>query len=87
MHLLGTVSLFFCRKRTVQLEDFHCIAMLGRGHFGKVVGKYTVEEGSGCDSGALPGGLNRNTAVQERFVAVQIWNKPSPATQAADNCC
>ncbi|NWZ72020.1 PKN2 kinase, partial [Acrocephalus arundinaceus] len=38
MYLLGTVSsLFFCRKRTVQLEDFHCIAMLGRGHFGKVV--------------------------------------------------
>ncbi|NXC98704.1 PKN2 kinase, partial [Certhia familiaris] len=28
---------FFCRKRTVQLKDFHCIAMLGRGHFGKVV--------------------------------------------------
>ncbi|NXS83630.1 PKN2 kinase, partial [Erpornis zantholeuca] len=24
-------------KRTVQLEDFHCIAMLGRGHFGKVL--------------------------------------------------
>ncbi|NXQ51832.1 PKN2 kinase, partial [Anthoscopus minutus] len=38
MHLLGAVSsLFFCRKRTVQLEDFHCIAMLGRGHFGKVL--------------------------------------------------
>ncbi|NXY35089.1 PKN2 kinase, partial [Pomatorhinus ruficollis] len=38
MHLLGTISsLFFCRKRAVQLEDFHCIAMLGRGHFGKVV--------------------------------------------------
>ncbi|NXD91518.1 PKN2 kinase, partial [Chaetorhynchus papuensis] len=37
MHLLGAVSLFFCRKRTVQLQDFHCIAMLGRGHFGKVV--------------------------------------------------
>uniref|UniRef100_A0A663N5A7 protein kinase C n=1 Tax=Athene cunicularia TaxID=194338 RepID=A0A663N5A7_ATHCN len=30
-------SLFVCRKRTVQLEDFHCIAMLGRGHFGKVL--------------------------------------------------
>ncbi|NWH56483.1 PKN2 kinase, partial [Geococcyx californianus] len=30
-------SLFLCRKRTVQLEDFHCIAMLGRGHFGKVL--------------------------------------------------
>ncbi|NXN55241.1 PKN2 kinase, partial [Rynchops niger] len=30
-------SLFACRKRTVQLEDFHCIAMLGRGHFGKVL--------------------------------------------------
>nr|XP_025966583.1 serine/threonine-protein kinase N3 isoform X2 [Dromaius novaehollandiae] len=25
------------RKREVQLEDFHCIAMLGRGHFGKVL--------------------------------------------------
>ncbi|XP_068770779.1 serine/threonine-protein kinase N3 isoform X5 [Struthio camelus] len=25
------------RKRAVQLEDFHCIAMLGRGHFGKVL--------------------------------------------------
>ncbi|OWK59778.1 Serine/threonine-protein kinase N2 [Lonchura striata] len=25
------------RKRTVQLEDFHCIAVLGRGHFGKVL--------------------------------------------------
>ncbi|NXP03044.1 PKN2 kinase, partial [Thinocorus orbignyianus] len=25
------------RKKTVQLEDFHCIAMLGRGHFGKVL--------------------------------------------------
>ncbi|XP_014375752.1 serine/threonine-protein kinase N3 isoform X3 [Alligator sinensis] len=25
------------RKRTVQLQDFHCIAMLGRGHFGKVL--------------------------------------------------
>uniref|UniRef100_A0A8C3ETV2 Serine/threonine-protein kinase N3 n=1 Tax=Corvus moneduloides TaxID=1196302 RepID=A0A8C3ETV2_CORMO len=24
-------------NRTVQLEDFHCIAMLGRGHFGKVL--------------------------------------------------
>lgn len=55
--------------------------MLGRGHFGKVVEKSTVEEGSGCDSGALPGGLNRNIAGQERSVAVQIWNnKPSPAT-------
>uniref|UniRef100_A0A672UW45 Serine/threonine-protein kinase N3 n=1 Tax=Strigops habroptila TaxID=2489341 RepID=A0A672UW45_STRHB len=30
-------SSFVCRKRTVQLEDFHCIAMLGRGHFGKVL--------------------------------------------------
>uniref|UniRef100_A0A8C4KBG2 Serine/threonine-protein kinase N3 n=1 Tax=Dromaius novaehollandiae TaxID=8790 RepID=A0A8C4KBG2_DRONO len=29
--------LFACRKREVQLEDFHCIAMLGRGHFGKVL--------------------------------------------------
>ncbi|NXL08784.1 PKN2 kinase, partial [Mesembrinibis cayennensis] len=34
---LSNSSLFVCRKRTVQLEDFHCIAMLGRGHFGKVV--------------------------------------------------
>uniref|UniRef100_A0A8B9CTE2 Serine/threonine-protein kinase N3 n=1 Tax=Anser brachyrhynchus TaxID=132585 RepID=A0A8B9CTE2_9AVES len=25
------------RKRAVQLEDFRCIAMLGRGHFGKVL--------------------------------------------------
>ncbi|NXK76206.1 PKN2 kinase, partial [Amazona guildingii] len=30
-------SVFVCRKRTVQLDDFHCIAMLGRGHFGKVL--------------------------------------------------
>ncbi|KFQ15356.1 Serine/threonine-protein kinase N2, partial [Leptosomus discolor] len=30
-------SSFVCRKRTVQLEDFHCIAVLGRGHFGKVL--------------------------------------------------
>ncbi|NXG22964.1 PKN2 kinase, partial [Grallaria varia] len=29
--------LLVCRKRTVQLEDFHCIAVLGRGHFGKVL--------------------------------------------------
>ncbi|NWX89516.1 PKN2 kinase, partial [Nothoprocta pentlandii] len=29
--------LYACRKRAVQLEDFHCIAMLGRGHFGKVL--------------------------------------------------
>ncbi|NXW16054.1 PKN2 kinase, partial [Circaetus pectoralis] len=36
-YCLSNSSLFFCRKRTVQLEDFHCIAMLGRGHFGKVV--------------------------------------------------
>ncbi|NXD12203.1 PKN2 kinase, partial [Nothocercus nigrocapillus] len=28
---------FSYRKRVVQLEDFHCIAMLGRGHFGKVL--------------------------------------------------
>ncbi|NXB91795.1 PKN2 kinase, partial [Vidua chalybeata] len=35
--LLSAHELFFCRKRTVQLEDFHCIAVLGRGHFGKVV--------------------------------------------------
>ncbi|NXG72589.1 PKN2 kinase, partial [Baryphthengus martii] len=36
-YCLRDSSLFVCRKRTVQLEDFHCIAMLGRGHFGKVV--------------------------------------------------
>ncbi|NXV84867.1 PKN2 kinase, partial [Calonectris borealis] len=36
-YCLSNSSLFVCRKRTVQLEDFHCIAMLGRGHFGKVV--------------------------------------------------
>ncbi|NXL83979.1 PKN2 kinase, partial [Alectura lathami] len=30
-------SLFACRKRAIHLEDFHCIAMLGRGHFGKVL--------------------------------------------------
>ncbi|NXN27561.1 PKN2 kinase, partial [Nycticryphes semicollaris] len=36
-YCLSNVSVFVCRKRTVQLEDFHCIAMLGRGHFGKVV--------------------------------------------------
>ncbi|NXQ87829.1 PKN2 kinase, partial [Nyctibius grandis] len=34
---LSNSYLFVCRKRTVQLEDFHCIAMLGRGHFGKVL--------------------------------------------------
>ncbi|NXL46345.1 PKN2 kinase, partial [Podilymbus podiceps] len=34
---LSNSSLCVCRKRTVQLEDFHCIAMLGRGHFGKVL--------------------------------------------------
>ncbi|EMP38130.1 Serine/threonine-protein kinase N2 [Chelonia mydas] len=29
------------RKTAVQLQDFHCIAMLGRGHFGKVLlGQY-----------------------------------------------
>lgn len=69
----------------MQLEDFHCIAMLGRGHFGKVVEKYTVKGGSGCDSGALPGSLNRNIAVQERSVAVQIQNNTS--SPAAGNCC
>ncbi|NXF99321.1 PKN2 kinase, partial [Sakesphorus luctuosus] len=40
VHLLGIISatsLLVCRKRTVQLEDFHCIAVLGRGHFGKVL--------------------------------------------------
>ncbi|NXY77610.1 PKN2 kinase, partial [Glareola pratincola] len=36
-YCLSNSSLFVCRKRTVQIEDFHCIAMLGRGHFGKVV--------------------------------------------------
>ncbi|NWR55258.1 PKN2 kinase, partial [Bucorvus abyssinicus] len=36
-YCISNSSLFVCRKRTVQLEDFHCIAMLGRGHFGKVV--------------------------------------------------
>ncbi|NXT56120.1 PKN2 kinase, partial [Pluvianellus socialis] len=36
-YCLNNYSLFVHRKRTVQLEDFHCIAMLGRGHFGKVV--------------------------------------------------
>ncbi|NXM08982.1 PKN2 kinase, partial [Tyrannus savana] len=37
---LGVVSatlVFVCRKRTVELQDFHCIAVLGRGHFGKVL--------------------------------------------------
>uniref|UniRef100_A0A672UVJ5 Serine/threonine-protein kinase N3 n=1 Tax=Strigops habroptila TaxID=2489341 RepID=A0A672UVJ5_STRHB len=37
MSKLSSNSSFVCRKRTVQLEDFHCIAMLGRGHFGKVL--------------------------------------------------
>ncbi|NXO50016.1 PKN2 kinase, partial [Aramus guarauna] len=36
-YCLSNSSLFVCRKRTVHLEDFHCIAMLGRGHFGKVL--------------------------------------------------
>ncbi|NXD74898.1 PKN2 kinase, partial [Halcyon senegalensis] len=36
-YCLNSSSLFVYRKRTVHLEDFHCIAMLGRGHFGKVV--------------------------------------------------
>ncbi|NWU98856.1 PKN2 kinase, partial [Upupa epops] len=31
------LCIFEVLKRTVQLEDFHCIAMLGRGHFGKVL--------------------------------------------------
>ncbi|NXW54466.1 PKN2 kinase, partial [Eurystomus gularis] len=36
-YCLSNCSLFVCRKRTVHLEDFHCVAMLGRGHFGKVL--------------------------------------------------
>ncbi|NXS92431.1 PKN2 kinase, partial [Jacana jacana] len=36
-YCLSNFSVFVCRKRTVQLEDFHCIAVLGRGHFGKVL--------------------------------------------------
>uniref|UniRef100_A0A8C3CS23 Serine/threonine-protein kinase N3 n=1 Tax=Cairina moschata TaxID=8855 RepID=A0A8C3CS23_CAIMO len=35
--LSSNSSLFLCRKKAVQLEDFRCIAMLGRGHFGKVL--------------------------------------------------
>uniref|UniRef100_A0A8C4YUU7 Serine/threonine-protein kinase N3 n=1 Tax=Gopherus evgoodei TaxID=1825980 RepID=A0A8C4YUU7_9SAUR len=39
--VLVVLSVFVCRKRAVQLQDFHCIAMLGRGHFGKVLlGQY-----------------------------------------------
>uniref|UniRef100_A0A8C0G598 Serine/threonine-protein kinase N3 n=1 Tax=Chelonoidis abingdonii TaxID=106734 RepID=A0A8C0G598_CHEAB len=39
--VLVVLSLFVCRKRAVQLQDFHCIAVLGRGHFGKVLlGQY-----------------------------------------------
>uniref|UniRef100_H3B4R6 protein kinase C n=1 Tax=Latimeria chalumnae TaxID=7897 RepID=H3B4R6_LATCH len=26
-----------CRRQVMELEDFHCISMLGRGHFGKVL--------------------------------------------------
>lgn len=73
-------SFFVCRKRTVQLGDFHCIAMLGRGHFGKVVWKCALWEGGwwdcGCEDG--PQSPNRNTAVQKRFVAMQIY-KTNPA--------
>ncbi|NXI61892.1 PKN2 kinase, partial [Anseranas semipalmata] len=36
-YCLSNSSLFVCRKRAIQLEDFHCIAVLGRGHFGKVL--------------------------------------------------
>ncbi|XP_054854506.1 serine/threonine-protein kinase N3 [Eublepharis macularius] len=32
-----TVGRTSLRKKTVQLEDFSCLAMLGRGHFGKVL--------------------------------------------------
>nr|XP_006119104.1 serine/threonine-protein kinase N3 isoform X4 [Pelodiscus sinensis] len=40
--LLQTDSVFMLdRKRAVQLQDFRCIAVLGRGHFGKVLlGQY-----------------------------------------------
>uniref|UniRef100_A0A8C9L7L1 Serine/threonine-protein kinase N3 n=1 Tax=Pavo cristatus TaxID=9049 RepID=A0A8C9L7L1_PAVCR len=37
VHCLSKSCLFVCRKEAVHLEDFHCIAMLGRGHFGKVL--------------------------------------------------
>ncbi|NXJ08559.1 PKN2 kinase, partial [Odontophorus gujanensis] len=36
-YCLSKSCLFVFRKGAVHLEDFHCIAMLGRGHFGKVV--------------------------------------------------
>lgn len=37
VYCLSKSCLFVFRKGAVHLEDFHCIAMLGRGHFGKVV--------------------------------------------------
>ncbi|KAJ6654604.1 hypothetical protein lerEdw1_006757 [Lerista edwardsae] len=36
-HSSQTPSRATSRKRTVQLEDFCCLAVLGRGHFGKVL--------------------------------------------------
>uniref|UniRef100_A0A669Q6B4 Serine/threonine-protein kinase N3 n=1 Tax=Phasianus colchicus TaxID=9054 RepID=A0A669Q6B4_PHACC len=37
VYCLSKSCLFVFRKGAVHLEDFHCIAMLGRGHFGKVL--------------------------------------------------
>uniref|UniRef100_A0A8C2UF14 protein kinase C n=1 Tax=Coturnix japonica TaxID=93934 RepID=A0A8C2UF14_COTJA len=37
VYCLNKSCLFVFRKGVVHLEDFHCIAMLGRGHFGKVL--------------------------------------------------
>uniref|UniRef100_A0A8C8RWA6 protein kinase C n=1 Tax=Pelusios castaneus TaxID=367368 RepID=A0A8C8RWA6_9SAUR len=37
----AVLYLFACRKRAIQLQDFCCIAVLGQGHFGKVLlGQY-----------------------------------------------